>query len=213
MEISPPGSLKGHVAARLRERIANGELALGAPLSDKALAEALGISRTPVREALLQLRSEGLVVMHPQSGTYVFDATPREVEDICQVRSILETGALQVLTRRELPALVQTLRANVKEAGTALRAGDHARCDLLDSRFHEAIVALCGNELLGQTYGLISDKVRALRNRMPRSRERFAHAIAHHRAITRLLEEGKLAEATRELGVHVGNVQRLLGAA
>lgn len=203
-------SLKGRVAGELREQIASGRLALGAPLSDKALADELRISRTPVREALLQLRSEGLVVMHPQSGTYVFDATPREVEEICQVRAILETGALQVLTRRELPALVESLQRNVREAAAALRAGEYARCDDLDTAFHEAIVALCGNAMLVATYRLVSDKVRALRARMPRTRERFGQAIAHHRDIARLLHEGKLAAATAELGSHVGNVQRLL---
>jgi DNA-binding GntR family transcriptional regulator len=205
-------SPKEHIATQLREHIATGALPLGASLSDKALAEQLRISRTPVREALLQLRSEGLVVMRPQSGTYVFDPQPREVEEICQLRAILETGALQVVTRKELPALVAALKANLSEAATALKSRNYARVDTLDAAFHETIVGLCGNELLVETYRRISNKVRALRHRMPRSHERFAGAVAHHREIAKLLEQGQLARAIVELGGHVGNVQRLLGA-
>jgi DNA-binding GntR family transcriptional regulator len=201
------------IAAQLREHIATGVLPLGSPVSDKALAELLRISRTPVREALLQLRSEGLVVMRPQSGTYVFDPARHEVEEICQLRAILETGALQVVTKKDLPALVRALKGNLAEAAAALKARDYARVDVLDAAFHETIVGLCGNALLVQTYRRISNKVRALRHRMPRSHERFASALAHHREIARLLEQGQVAKAISELSGHVNNVQRLLGAA
>lgn len=200
------------IASQLREHIATGVLPLGSPVSDKALAELLRISRTPVREALLQLRSEGLVVMRPQSGTYVFDPAPHEVEEICQLRAILETGALQVVTKKDLPALVRALEANLTDAAAALKARDYARVDGLDAAFHETIVGLCGNALLVQTYRRISNKVRALRHRMPRSHERFARALAHHREIARLLERGQVARAIAELGGHVNNVQRLLAA-
>lgn len=199
------------IASQLREHIATGVLPLGTPLSDKALADLLRISRTPVREALLQLRSEGLVVMRPQSGTYVFDPEPHEVEEICQLRSILETGALQVVSGKELPALVAALKANLAEAAAALKARDYVRCDGLDAAFHETIVGLCGNALLVQTYRRISNKVRALRHRMPRSHERFADAVVHHREIARLLEQGQVSRAITQLAGHVGNVQRLLG--
>jgi DNA-binding GntR family transcriptional regulator len=209
MDASP----KEHIASQLREHIAAGVLPLGAALSDRALAEQLRISRTPVREALLQLRSEGLVVMRPQSGTYVFDPAPHEVEEICQLRCILETGALQVVTKKELPELVRALKANLAEAAASLKARDYARCDTLDAAFHETIVGLCGNALLAQVYRGISNKVRALRNRMPRSHERFADAVAHHREIARLLDQGQVARAIAELSAHVGNVQRLLVAA
>src|SRR5687768_10659710 len=160
--LSAPLSTPAHIASQLREHIASGVLPPGTPLSDKALATQLNISRTPVREALLQLRSEGLVVARPQSGTFVFDPDDKEVAEICQVRSILEAGALAVVTADQLPALKDALAANVAEASAALRRRDHATCDALDAAFHQTIVALCGNELLVQTYRGISNKVRAL---------------------------------------------------
>ncbi len=70
---------KSAIAEGIRARIRWGELPLGARISDKVIASELGISRTPVREALVQLQTEGLVVMRPQSGTLVTDLTPTDV--------------------------------------------------------------------------------------------------------------------------------------
>ena len=205
-----PLSSPAWIASELREHIASGVLPPGAPLSDKALAGQLRISRTPVREALLQLRAEGLVVVRPQSGTFVFDPDEKEVAEICQVRAMLEAGALAVVTADKLPALEAALASNVAEASAALRRGDRAACDALDTAFHETIVALCGNDLLAQTYRGISNRVRALRNRMPRADDRFARAIREHREIARLIARGDVGGAGEKLGAHVRRVERLL---
>jgi DNA-binding GntR family transcriptional regulator len=210
--LATPLSTPAHIAAQLREHIATGVLPPGTPLSDKALAAQLNLSRTPVREALLQLRSEGLVVARPQSGTFVFEPNEKEVAELCQVRSILEAGALTVVTPAQLPALQEALAANVARAAAALRHQDFTTCDALDTAFHETIVALCGNDLLVQTYRTISNKVRALRNRMPREKGRFARAIKEHREISRLISRGDVAAAAGELAGHVRQVERLLRA-
>ena len=211
--LNAPLSTPAHIASQLREHIASGVLPPGTPLFDKALASQLKISRTPVREALLQLRSEGLVVARPQSGTFVFDPDEKEVAEICQVRGILEAGALAVVTEKTLPALKAALAANVAEASAALRGRDYAACDALDAAFHETIVALCGNDLLVQTYRGISNRVRALRNRMPRAHDRFARAVQEHREISRMVSRGEVAAATRQLSAHVEKVEALLLAA
>lgn len=205
-----PLSTPAHIASQLREHIASGVLPPGTPLSDKALAQQLNISRTPVREALLQLRSEGLVVARPQSGTFVFDPDAKEVAEICQVRGILEAGALALVTAEQLPALKAALAANVSQASAALKRRDHASCDALDADFHETIVALCGNDLLVQTYRGISNRVRALRNRMPRAHERYARAVEEHKKISLLVSRGRAKEAADELAAHVRMVEGLL---
>jgi len=207
---STPLPTPARIASELREHIASGVLPPGSPLSDKALAEQLRISRTPVREALLQLRSEGLVVARPQSGTFVFDPDAKEIAEICQVRALLEAGALAVVTEAQWPALAAALAANVTAAAAALRKRDHAKCDALDTAFHETIVALCGNDLLVQTYRGISNRVRALRNRMPRAHQRYERAVQEHRKISRLISRGDVAAAADELAAHVRKVERLL---
>jgi DNA-binding GntR family transcriptional regulator len=208
--LTAPLSTPAHIASQLREHIASGVLPPGTPLSDKALAEQLKISRTPVREALLQLRSEGLVVARPQSGTFVFDPDAKEVAEICQVRGILEAGALAVVTAEQLPSLKEALAANVADAAAALKKRDHATCDALDAAFHETIVALCGNDLLVQTYRGISNRVRALRNRMPRAHDRYARAVEEHKEISRMITRGNVKGAANELAAHVRKVEALL---
>jgi DNA-binding GntR family transcriptional regulator len=204
---------KAIVAAEIRSRITAGRLALGARISDKQLAAELDVSRTPVREALVQLQSEGLVVMRPQSGTFVFDLTIEELRDICATRAILEAGAIRLTAETAGSTDVMArLGLLVGRAAIALDDEDLALCDELDCQFHEGIVAASGNGYLIRAYSGISDRLRALRHRLPRERERMARAIAQHRHIIDLWAAGRLDQATAEISSHVLNVARLLTA-
>ena len=90
MKITRPKSLTEMVVEELRKRIIDGRMQLGAALSENALAADLGISKTPVREALLQLKLERLVDVLPQRGTYVFRMAPDQVAMIRELREVLE---------------------------------------------------------------------------------------------------------------------------
>src|SRR3546814_1175987 len=94
-----PKSLTELVKEHVRTRITNGELMLGEALSENVLAAQLGISKTPVREALLQLKLEGLVDIQPQRGSFVFTMAPEEAAELCQYRSEEHTSELQSLMR------------------------------------------------------------------------------------------------------------------
>jgi DNA-binding GntR family transcriptional regulator len=204
---------KAIVAAEIRSRITTGRLALGARISDKQLAAELNVSRTPVREALVQLQSEGLVVMRPQSGTFVFDLTIEELRDICATRAILEAGAIRLAAESAGSTDVMArLGLLVGRAAIALDDGDLALCDELDCQFHEGIVAASANGYLIRAYSGISDRLRALRHRLPRQQDRMARAIAQHRHIIDLWAAGRLDQATTEISSHVLNVARLLTA-
>jgi DNA-binding GntR family transcriptional regulator len=206
----PPS--KAIVAAEIRSRITTGRLALGARISDKQLAAELGVSRTPVREALVQLQTEGLVVMRPQSGTFVVDLTVEDVRQICATRAILEAGALRLAAEAASADLMGRLGLLVGRAAIALGDGDLVLCDELDCQFHEGIVAASANGYLIRAYSEISDKLRAMRQRLPRERGRMARAIAQHRHIVDLWAAGRVEQAAAELSSHVGNVARLLTA-
>jgi len=203
---------KAIVAAEIRSRITTGRLPLGARISDKKLAVELDVSRTPVREALVQLQSEGLVAMRPQSGTFVFDLTMAEVRDICAARAVLEAGAIRLAANAGSADPMARLGLLVGQAAIALDDGDLALCDELDCQFHEGIVAASANAYLIRAYSGISDRLRALRHRLPRERDRMARAIAQHRHIIDLWAAGRLDQATAEIGSHVLNVARLLAA-
>ena len=207
-----PALSKGEIADRIRRRITSGQMALGARIADKQLARELDVSRTPVREALLQLQSEGLVEIRPQSGTFVFDLTVRDIHDICATRAILETGAIRFLLAGSAGETLAELNTLVGHAALALEDGDLQECDALDWRFHENLIAATGNRYLIRAYRGISSQLRALRQRMPATRERVARAIGQHRRLIDLCAAGRSAEAEEQIATHVGNVERLLMA-
>jgi DNA-binding GntR family transcriptional regulator len=87
--LTRPKSLTDLAHDSIRQLIVGGELPMGAQLSEATLAAQLGISKTPVREALLRLRADGLIDIQPQRGTFVFSLTPRQVEEICVFREVV----------------------------------------------------------------------------------------------------------------------------
>ena len=216
VHLTPSGAVeqpsKAVVAAEIRGRITSGRLPLSGRISDKKLAAELNVSRTPVREALVQLQSEGLVVMRPQSGTFVFDLTIDEVREICATRAILEAGALRLAAEAGSTDLMARLSLLIGRAAIALNDGVLALCDELDCQFHEGMVAASANAYLIRAYSGISDRLRALRHRLPRERDRMARAIGQHRHIVDLWAAGRLDQASAEIGSHVLNVARLLTA-
>jgi DNA-binding GntR family transcriptional regulator len=93
-KLQRPRSLTAMAKQEIREAIIDGRMAFGKQLSESALASNLGISKTPVREALLQLKLEGLVDIAPQWGTFVFSLTEEQVREMCRFREVIETAAL-----------------------------------------------------------------------------------------------------------------------
>jgi len=197
--------LKGVVADEIRNRIIVGALNFGERVSDKDLATELRISRTPVREAILQLQSEGLIVVRPRSGTFVFDLSAEDLREICDLRGLFEAGAIR-MGGHQHDRMISALTARVAEAALALEAGNFARCEELDTTFHETLIELSGNKYLIESYRTISDKVCALRSRLPQTRDRIAAAIAQHRRIVDLIAVGQTDAAAEEITLHVRNV-------
>ncbi len=202
----------GAIAQELRRRITSGEWPLGSRISDKQIASELDVSRTPVREALVMLQAEGLVVTRPQSGTFVVDLTVHDIRQICATRSVLETGALRIAAAEGSDDVLSRLGLIVSRASVALADGDFRGCDELDCQFHEALVAGSNNAYLEKAYSALSDRLRALRHRLPPEHDRMARALAQHRRILDFWTLGRIDDAVAELGMHVGNVGQLLTA-
>jgi DNA-binding GntR family transcriptional regulator len=193
------------ILTTIRSRIASGELAMGARISNCRIARELGVGSAPVREALIQLQAEGLVEVNPESGIFVFDMTVPEMRQLCAARVALEVGAIRA---SRTAASVRSLRILVDQAEDALHAGELLRCHQLDSEFHESLVAASGNVYMIRCYRGIADRLRALRQRLPF--ERVGIAIAQHRQILDLLAAGEPARAAQALENHIGNVERSL---
>jgi len=199
-----PRSLTEMVIAQIRELIVSGRLVLGEQLSESALAEQLGVSRTPVREAFLRLETERLVEVRPQRGTFVFQYGVAELRDICELREVLETGALRIALSRNRARLIERLEGAANAAEIA-RVVDPGPYQAFDNAFHDALVKSCENEELIEAYERISGRVRAIRYRLTRSRRQIAGSQRGHREIVNALREGRDADAVRRLGKHVYN--------
>ena len=113
-----PKSLTSLAADEIRDRNVRGELRLGTPLSENALALELGVSKTPIREALLQLKMEGLVSIQPQRGSFVIDMSADEIRQLGEMRETLEVTALERAIARHREPLVEALSATVDTAMT-----------------------------------------------------------------------------------------------
>lgn len=207
-EISENLSLRAE--AIIREQIIRGDFAFGERLSDRALAVSMGISRTPVREALARLAKEALVVIRPQSGSFVMTLKPDGVKSVCQMRAILECGALRLAAASDPDRLAAEVSVPLAGAALAIEDGDLARAASMDSAFHQALISAAGNPLLSRAYRGIADQVEAMRNRLPNDVTRMKRAVTEHRRIIDLALTGRMHEAEAQLGTHVQIVQGLI---
>ena len=159
-------TLTEQAADEIRARIIRGNFELGEALSENMLAAELGVSKTPVREALLQLKREGLVDIQPQRGSFVFQMNAQEAVELSELREILETAAVLRALERDPAALAAALTRIVGQMRTAIEGDDFPGYRDLDADFHQAIVDHCGNGFLKESYAGITFRVQTLRTRL-----------------------------------------------
>jgi DNA-binding GntR family transcriptional regulator len=147
---------------RLRDWILDGTLAPGEALRDEALAEALGMSRTPVRDALQRLETEGLVVSTPTRRTYVSQVTLKQAREVYPITAHLEALALRLaLPQLDEEALDAMAAANA-QLEEALQRGDPLAAMAADEALHNGFIARCANEELIALLGDLKCKVRRI---------------------------------------------------
>ncbi len=193
--LQPRKSLSEQVAEALAQEISEGRLRLGQMLSETRIAEDLGVSRTPVREAFSHLEFRGLLLTKPQSGTYVFDPSQADIDELFDMRGVLELKgftASQLAARSELSGTLMQFGEQMEDA---FRANDAAAYAQLDNRFHESFVGFSGNRLLASLYEPISLKIRALTNNglVKSILDEAGHA--EHLAIARKFSQNQFQEA------------------
>jgi DNA-binding GntR family transcriptional regulator len=143
------------VYERIRGAILDGELAAGSVMSQVALAEELGISRTPLREALRMLQGEGLVESEPNRRVRVAAMTALDLEQLCVVRVTLEAEALRLSVPLMTPEALAGLEGHMAEMAHYAQAKDYRRWVVPHRQFHRALTAPAGdriNDLLGQLF-------------------------------------------------------------
>ncbi len=157
MAAARPSALKPEAYLRVRSHLLGGTVRPGQRLSHRALAKDLGLSRSPVREALLALEAEGLIEHRPQSGAYLREVSPRELEELYDMREVIEpyaaaraaecaSAALRTRLRRSCDAFAAI--ASRPDLAEWLVAVEHRqRLSALDREFHATILEASGNRL------------------------------------------------------------------
>jgi DNA-binding GntR family transcriptional regulator len=199
-------------AARvLREQVVEGWLRSGTRLPEERLAQAIGVSRNTLREALSQLVAERILVREPNRGVVVTTPDADDVSDVYRVRRLIEPAA--VLRADPASSRVTGLRTAVDEGRAAARSGDWAGVASANQHFHRAVVALAGSTRLDTQMDLLLAEMRLFFHQMQRPEDFHGPYLEENAAITELVEGGQLEEAARRLGDYLAAAERQLVAA
>jgi DNA-binding GntR family transcriptional regulator len=208
MKLIRPKSLTDLVVEEMRARIIDGRLRLGQALSESALATDLGISKTPVREALLQLKVERLVDVLPQRGTYVFQMAADQVIMISELREILEVAAAASAIKRNHAALLARMSGTFDHMRAAFVAVDNAAYRMLDGEFHQAIIDLCGNPYTIDAYGQVGFRTQALRSRLSDEAALNRLSFQDHSKMLKLVKARDVPVLQRLLRAHIRHTMK-----
>lgn len=202
-KVARPALLVDEVAQTIRKMIVDGLVAPGEKLSESALASELGVPTTPVREAIALLRTEGLVRVQPQSGTYVFKLRPGELSQLCELRFALEPAAIELSLFNPSSNLTAELNEIVLRMRYAQANGQVQEYLALDTEFHETIIRSSANPYIMSAYALIGAKMAALRNLLGRDPHHMEKSMREHIDIAQAISDRNLQAASKILLGHI----------
>lgn len=200
-------SLTELVTKRLRKAIIENEYMLGEALSENSLALKLGTSKTPVREALALLKSEGLVNVYPQKGTYVFTLSLEELKELIEIRLILESSALNLANKRNRENLLRSLGERISVMRDSLLVNDIDTYLLNDGEFHKCFFKYCDNRFLSDSYQMISGKSEALTHRISYRPNHPNKTYEEHEEIFFCLNKNNIENACKALESHLSTFE------
>ena len=188
---------------RLRDLIIQGELSPGMRLNERVLCEKLGISRTPLREAIKLLATEGLVQLLPNRGAVVAAIDAGRLGDTLQVMGALESLAGELACRNASSERIAEIRRLHAEMLAMHAKGDLAAYFRYNQAIHESIVEASGNPVLANTYRQLNANVRRARYMANLSQERWDAAVREHEEILAALAERNVQKLKRLLREHL----------
>jgi DNA-binding GntR family transcriptional regulator len=208
MQAMPPiirRPLHEEAVDRLRDLIVQGDLAPGQRLNERLLSEKLAISRTPLREAIKLLATEGLVELLPNRGAVVATMDTAKLAETLQVMGALEGLAGELACRKATPAQIEEIRGLHSDMLSMHARGDLAAYFRYNQAIHLKIVEASGNPVLANTYRHLNVNVRRARYMANLSRERWDAAVREHEEILSALAARDVAKLKRLLRDHLAN--------
>jgi DNA-binding GntR family transcriptional regulator len=183
----------------LKDLILGNQLPAGSQLLEQEAAQRLGMSRTPVREAMIRLEQDGVVEIRPRHGMRVLPVSSRDMREIYEVLTALESAAAEIVARRgATPAELASLRAAVADMDAALGHDDLEGWAVADKRFHGLLVTLAGNERLQQMVSQLGEQAHRARVLTLRLRPKPVNSIRDHARLVAAIAR-RDAEGARQI--------------
>jgi DNA-binding GntR family transcriptional regulator len=209
----PHGNKKVWVYENLKRRIIDVELAPGSPIIEADFADELGVSKTPIREALRQLERDGLVVNVPSRGSMISHITTKEIHDVFQIREIIEAGAAKRAAQLDETPEIERLHNeydSILRSATDIDEYVHEWGDWED--IHHVIVKSLGNEALVRVYQGLLDRIHRIRNYYGRrlTRRRYYDIMVEHNEISGAILRGEAETAERAMQNHLRNASQFV---
>ncbi|MDO4307680.1 MAG: GntR family transcriptional regulator [Eubacteriales bacterium] len=200
--------LRDVVFNTLRQAILKGELKPGERLMEIALADRLGVSRTPIREALRKLELEGLVVMIPRRGAQVADITEKDLNDVLEVRIALENLAIEKACKRMTDEQIEQLLAAAKEFEKTTTEGNLVHLAEADVAFHDVIYRAADNVTLNQVQNNLREQIYRYRVEYLKDEEMRNQLVKEHEMLYEAMKERDVKKAQEISFRHIENQRR-----
>lgn len=196
-------SLSNRVFHRLQEDILSGKYAVDEELKEKTIGEELGVSRTPVREALRQLELQGLVTITPNKGAHVVGFSKQDLNDIYEIRSVLEGLCAKWAAAHATPEQIEELEEIVYLTEFHVEKGHSAQVFELDNKFHEKLYEASGSKVLGHVLSDYHHYVQRVRKVTLKSKERSEKSNEEHRMIAKAIKAHDQKQAQKLADQHI----------
>ncbi|APG94241.1 GntR family transcriptional regulator [Sinorhizobium americanum] len=196
-------ALHDTLVSHLRDMIIEGDLPPGTRLHEGQLGEQLGVSRTPLREAIKYLASEGLVELVPSRGAVVKRFSAKDVKDMLTVLQSLEELAGRLACGTASDAGIAQVRALHDEMVARYKAGDRLQYYKLNQQIHTAIAQLSGNAALADMHAVLQTRLKRIRFIGHEGPEKWAAAVAEHEEMIAALEARDTEKLSEVLGRHL----------
>jgi len=190
----------------LKTEIVKGSLKPGTKLLEGKIAEQMEVSRTPIREALRELAAEGFVKISPNQGVVVSNASIEDVQEVLQIRGVLEGLAARLAAKIMNKEEIKELENYLKQMEYYTNKNDALAFSEMDAEFHELILGICGNNRLIQIRKNLSDQAHRYRIRSLSIPGRLKYSLKEHREIVEALKRKDVEQADRLSQKHIENV-------
>ena len=210
LPISRTKSLKEKAYDILKELILTGRLEQGKLHNEKRLAEILGVSRTPVREALLELSREGMVSFVPSKGVKVLKITPKQVQEVFELRRIIEGYIIKSISKQLTPADLKKIEKILAKQDRSASKDEELSFIEMDKEFHLFMASKMGNQQIETILQNLRDQIHLMGIRAIKDQSRSQQVLKEHQRIFSALKKKDAKRAHEELMKHLNNTEKIL---